>query len=138
MILGLRQENSDKKKPDENSILDLFAQNQILPTFDDDDTETNGADRLWWSIILIPDILFLISYGILFWLLFKLTLEGHIQLSSDTNLPWIKNKGLGYKVLVYGLLGYIALEALMTILYLFNKIEFVHFVLEMSIVVAVA
>lgn len=97
----------------------------------------DDKDRLFWSVALVPDILFLFSYGILFWLLVKLTLEGHIPLSSENTLPWIKRKGLGYKVLIIGLIIYMILQALMTILYLFKQITFVNLIMEMSIIITV-
>jgi len=102
-----------------------------------DNEDTTKSDKLFWSIALIPDILYLLSYGILFWQLFKLFLEGHIHLSSTTNVPWIRNKGLGYRILIILLISYLILETLMTILYLTRTVRYDSFQLELSIVITI-
>lgn len=108
----------------------------LFDFYHDSSAEQKG-DRLFWSIVLIPDIMYLISYGILFWQLFKLLLEGHIHVSAEVHIPYIRNKGLGYKILLWGLIGYLLLQLMFCILYLTQVIKFVDFVLQLSIVVTI-
>lgn len=108
----------------------------LFNPYEDEATEEN-KDRLFWSIVLIPDILYLISYGILFWQLVKLILEGHMHLPSELHVPYIRNKGLGYKILLFSLIGYVVLQIMFAILYLVSVIQFVDFVLQLSIIITI-
>ena len=93
------------------------------------------SDRFFWWIILVPDIINLISYGILFWQLFKYLLEGHIHVSSEVNIPYIRRKGLGYSILWWGLVVYILSQGAAGLLYLFQIASFVGFNIELSIII---
>ena len=78
----------------------------------DDDETIRDKDRLFWSIVLIPDMMYLISYGTLFWHLFKLILEGHIHISAEVYIPYARHKGMGYRILGISLVCYLLLQLL--------------------------
>ena len=84
---------------------------------------------------LVPDILNLVSYGILFWQLFKYLLEGHIHISSEIYIPYIRREELGYSILWWGLVIYLLSQVLVGILYLFQITTFVGFNIELSLII---
>ena len=108
----------------------------ILGLFDFySNNSADKSDRVFWWIVLIPDIMYLISYGIMFWQLFKLYLEGHIHVSSEVYIPYIRRKGLGYSILLWGLVIYLLSQAIISVLYVFQVISFVWFNIELSLII---
>jgi hypothetical protein len=105
--------------------------------FVDEDEEIRDKDRLFWSIVLIPDMMYLISYGTLFWHLFKLLLEGHIHISSEVYIPYERHKGLGYRILGIGFVCYLLLQILFSVLFLVQEMSFIDLVLQLSVIVII-
>lgn len=101
------------------------------------DQETGGFSRddkrIFWSMILFPDALFLVAYLILSWQLLKLFVEGHSNTADEIYIPEVNSKSIGYKTLYFSLWAYVIVEGLLTAFYIIGKVTFYVVSIELSI-----
>ena len=79
-------------------LLGLFKKLDYEAINQNDEKEHN---RLFWTLILVPDALFIITYTILFWQLVKLFYEGHPNTADEIYLPNMRTKGIGYSIMYF-------------------------------------
>lgn len=99
--------------------------------------DTKQENRLFWTLILVPDALFVITYIILFWQLVKLFYEGHSNTAEEIYLPDIKAKGIKYTMMYYALCIYIIVESVQMVLYIFDKLDFYEISIQLSIIIII-
>lgn len=106
----------------------------IYPLQMDKDSANTKLKRGQWLLLIVPDFLFQFPYLILFWVMVKTSVEGHINLASDFYIPTITKKTLGNLILFCFILIYFISQAtLMAIYQTTDLYEFYTLQLEISI-----
>lgn len=111
-------------------LLGLFDQLQAATLSDQKQKEEK---RLFWSLILVPDALFLITFLILAWQLLKLFVEGHSNTADEIYLPYVRSKEIGGRLLYLALFLYLVLEGIFITLYVLQKVSFYTVSIQLSI-----
>ena len=110
-------------------LLGLFDRLRLDPG---DGGISKDNKKIFWLMILIPDLVYLVTYFILAWQLLKLFVEGHSN-TADEIYADINTKSISYKTLYFSLLTYFTVQSLLIALYILGEVDFSTISIELSI-----